>query len=367
MIQAPGKLFIAGEYAVVEPGGSAVLVAVDRYVSVRVAPAQQRGTVRSAHYGPQPLRWERDEHAGVVPEPRRRPLDHVLSAIRTVEALVADLGIVPRWHSLDITSELDDTDGRKYGLGSSAAVTVAVVRALDQFYGLGLTALEQFKVALLATVEVADAASGGDVAASTFGGWLAYHSPDRAAAAALRQREGVLAAMRAPWPLLQVTPLPAPSGLDLIVGWTGAAASTTSLVADVRDRRKAQDLRYEAFLAGSRRRVQDLITGLQQGDSAAVLAAVRAARNLLIGLGAGLGIEIETPALAHLVTSAERIGAAGKPSGAGGGDCGIVLAPRGSDLEPMLRDWERSGVRRLPLAAAPMHERRGGAVRMIER
>ncbi|MGC0142573.1 phosphomevalonate kinase [Pseudactinotalea sp. Z1732] len=353
MIHAPGKLFIAGEYAVVEPGGSAVLVAVDRYVSVRVAPAQRHGTVRSAHYGPQPLRWERDERARVVPEPRHRPLDHVLSAVRTVEALVADLGIEPRWHSLDITSELDDADGRKYGLGSSAAVTVAVVRALDQFYGLGLTAFEQFKVALLATVEVAPSASGGDVAASTFGGWLAYHSPDRAVVAALRHRVGVLAAMRASWPLLQVTPLPAPSGLDLIVGWTGAAASTTSLVAEVRERGRSQDVRYETFLAGSRARVQDLITGLQQHDSAAVLAAVREARNLLIGLGAGLGIEIETPALAHLVTSAERIGAAGKASGAGGGDCGIVLAPCGSDLEPMLRDWERSGVRRLPLAAAP--------------
>ena len=34
---APGKLFIVGEYAVLEPGHPAILVAVDRLVSVTVS------------------------------------------------------------------------------------------------------------------------------------------------------------------------------------------------------------------------------------------------------------------------------------------------------------------------------------------
>ena len=33
-VRAPGKLYIAGEYAVVEPGFPAVLIAVDRYVTL---------------------------------------------------------------------------------------------------------------------------------------------------------------------------------------------------------------------------------------------------------------------------------------------------------------------------------------------
>ena len=37
--RAPGKLFVAGEYAVVEPGGSAIAVAVDRFVTVRATDA----------------------------------------------------------------------------------------------------------------------------------------------------------------------------------------------------------------------------------------------------------------------------------------------------------------------------------------
>ena len=34
--RAPGKLFIAGEYAVVEPGQPAVLIAVDRCITVQL-------------------------------------------------------------------------------------------------------------------------------------------------------------------------------------------------------------------------------------------------------------------------------------------------------------------------------------------
>ncbi|HLS15760.1 MAG TPA: phosphomevalonate kinase [Beutenbergiaceae bacterium] len=353
MNPAPGKLFIAGEYAVVEPGGRAVLVAIDRYVTVRVSPSEHRGMVRSAHFGREPLHWLRDDRGVVVPEDGRRPLDYVFSAIRTIEALVADLGIEPQWYTLDISSDLDDGDGRKYGLGSSAAVTVGVVGALNEFYGLRLTGLEQFKAALLAAIDVAPSSSGGDIAASTFGGWLAYQSPDRTAATALRDRDGTLAAIRRPWPLLEISPLPTPTGLDLIVGWTGAAASTTALVDDVRARRDIANPSYARFLAESRTRVDELVAGLREANPALVLGAVRATRELLAGLGTTLGIPIETPALTTLARSAEQIGAAGKPSGAGGGDCGIVLAVRGADLDPMLREWERAGLRPLSLAVAP--------------
>ncbi|WP_163544701.1 phosphomevalonate kinase [Occultella kanbiaonis] len=359
--RAPGKLFIAGEYAVVEPGGDAVVVAVDRHVHVHLDPAE-RGRVDSDQPGWAPLAWSRNA-AGVVADDDRA-LDHVLSAIRTVEEFVIGLGIDPRNHSLRISSDLDDADGRKYGLGSSGAVTVATIRALDEFYGLRLSPLEQFRLALLAIIEVAPTSSGGDVAASSFGGWISYRSPDRAALAELRARDGVLAAFRAPWAPLAITPLPSPDPLELVVGWTGAAASTAQLVDDVQAAVGAGTsagpaLPYERFLTESRARVADLTAGLADGDPERVLVAVRAARRLLVALGTGLGVEIETPALTRLCDEAEAIGAAAKSSGAGGGDCGVVLAPSGTDLTPMLEGWQRAGVRRLTLAVARPEPRVG--------
>ena len=155
------------------------------------------------------------------------------------------------------------------------------------------------------------------------------------------------AALRAPWPGLEITPLPAPAGLDLVVGWTGEAASTPLLVADVRARRGRPS--YERFRTESDRVVGGLTTGLAGGDPAAVLTAVRAARRLLADLGRTLGVAIETPALARLCAAAETVGAAAKSSGAGGGDCGIALVPDGTDLDPMLAAWAEAGIDRLPL------------------
>lgn len=38
---APGKLYIAGEYAVVEPGHPAIIVAIDQFISVSIGPAKK--------------------------------------------------------------------------------------------------------------------------------------------------------------------------------------------------------------------------------------------------------------------------------------------------------------------------------------
>ncbi|MCL1871906.1 MAG: hypothetical protein FWF90_16040 [Promicromonosporaceae bacterium] len=48
--RAPGKLFVAGEFAVVEPGQPAVLMAVDRHLTVSLTEADGAGTVRSPRF-----------------------------------------------------------------------------------------------------------------------------------------------------------------------------------------------------------------------------------------------------------------------------------------------------------------------------
>ena len=40
--KAPGKLFIAGEYAVVEPGHTGILVAVDKFITVILEKATKK-------------------------------------------------------------------------------------------------------------------------------------------------------------------------------------------------------------------------------------------------------------------------------------------------------------------------------------
>lgn len=328
--RAPGKLFIVGEYAVVEAGEPAVLVAVDRYLRLKLTERKQA--------------WPAATSA------------HVRAAIQIVNELRIARGLNERQFEIEIVSELDAADGRKFGLGSSAAVTVATIEALARLYELNLSQVERFKLALLATITITPRASGGDLAASTFGGWIRYTSPDRAALRAQHGRQGILSALESDaWSTLSVLPLPAPVELELLVGWTGSPASTEKLVESaVRTSTTTQDpQRNETFLAESRACVDmfaDTLLSRSLGTSDRnVSNAVREARTLLQQLSEDRNVTIETPALRELCTIAEQHGAAAKPSGAGGGDCGIAFATPTSESTSILREWKQRGIVHLDL------------------
>ena len=361
---APGKLYIAGEYAVVEPGHQAVLVAVDRFITVRIAEAEDGGSadptghISSTLYEAQSLTWYRRPEDGVVMVDKQFD-DYVVSAIRMVEQMVREAGGPLRYFDLDVSSELDDGSGRKLGLGSSSAVTVATVRAVARFYGLVLDDMAVYKLALLATDAVQPIGSGGDIAASSFTGWVAYTSPDRAW---LHQVSGAPGTGNSPggsaglselvrmdWPLLSIRRLPAP-GLRLSVGWTGSPASTPRLVADVQAHaRGAQDAAYTAFLRESEACLSALTLALREDDAQETGLRIQEGRRLLSGLSRTSGITIETSQLRRLVEIAQEHGAVAKSSGAGGGDCGIALCPPGTDVAAMHAAWESAGIQPLDL------------------
>lgn len=324
---APGKLFIAGEYAVVEAGEPAVLVAVNRGIRARL---EELPAARPAESSP-----------------------HVREACRVVEQLRASRGLPATHYTLQIESDLEDQRGQKYGLGSSAAVTVAVVAALDALYGLELTTFQRFQLALLATLEISPKSSGGDLAVSSHAGWIRYVSPDRDAILAYARQHGISASLEDPnWQRCEITQLPAPDGLRLLVGWTGSPASTVQLVGEVHEGRESAEREHEAFVRRSRHLVQALVTGLENGG-AGVPPVIRELRALLQDLGRTSRTEIETPMLRVLCEIAEQHGAAAKPSGAGGGDCGIVLAGSDCDTEAILREWKSHGIIDLDLTVQP--------------
>ena len=349
--RAPGKLYIAGEYAVVEPGHRAVLVAVDRFITVRITPCSPAdgyaGTISSRLYANGSRPWRRRPQDGQA-EAVGGEDDYIISAIRFVEALVAEVGGQLRSFDLDISSELDEADGRKLGLGSSAAVTVATVRAVATFYGLAADDLTVYKLAMLASDTVQPIGSGGDIAASAMTGWVAYTSPDRSWLRRARQRVGaggVSDLVEAGWPGLSVRRLPPPS-LRLQAGWTGAPASTPALVADVQAGSHGAD-DYAVFLRDSQDCLARLITAIEDDDTAQIMRQIARNRALLAGLSRIGGRTIETAELARLVEIALEHGAAAKSSGAGGGDCGIALCTPATDLVALRAAWETAGI--LPL------------------
>ncbi|PWK84424.1 phosphomevalonate kinase [Lentzea atacamensis] len=222
---APGKLFVAGEYAVLEPSSSAILAAVDREVTVSVTPADEDLVVISDLID-RPTSLSRTAN-GFPQAVRPRP---VVTAVEVVGELLAEWALPVPQVQLSIHNGLHD-HGVKFGLGSSGAVTVATIDALLIYCGVRLTTEERFRLALLASIRVDARTSGGDLAANTWGGWISYKAPDRSAVADLARRKGLTGALQASSPGFEVRQLPPPRDLAVVVGWTGRPASTSDILA----------------------------------------------------------------------------------------------------------------------------------------
>ncbi|MFD8572205.1 phosphomevalonate kinase [Streptomyces sp. NPDC059639] len=333
--RAPGKLFVVGEYAVVEPGTPSILVAVDREITVTVSEAAGGDTVISSDLGP------------------RTRSAHVVAAVETVGRLLAERGLPVPALDVSVSSRLHE-NGRKFGLGSSGAVTVASVAAVAAFCGLDLSHDQVFRLALLATARIDPKGSGGDLAASTWGGWIEYRAPDRAFVLELSCDHGVEEALRAPWPGFEVRRLPPPRGLALQVGWTGRPASTTSHVSALHRRTWWGSAAHRTFVETSTDIVRVAADALESGDGTGLLRQIRRARHELARLDEEAGLGIFTPELTALCDAAESVGGAAKPSGAGGGDCGIALldADASPDIAHVRERWAAAGVRPLPIRPA---------------
>lgn len=347
-VSTPGKLYIAGEYAVVEPGHPAVIVAVDQFITVKIESATKNGTIHSQQYSELPIRWTR-RNGELVLDHRENPFHYILEAIRLTEKYAAEKGQLLAFYDLKVTSELDNSNGRKYGLGSSGAVTVATVQALNLFYDLGLDSLTIFKISALAHLAVQGNGSCGDIAASAYGGWIAFSTFDHDWVQERQATWSLSHLLAEDWPMLTIKSLPTPKNLRLLIGWTGSPASTSDLVDQVHQSKEDQQKAYADFLAESKACVQTLIEAFEAEDVVTIKQMVLKNRALLATLSTLTGVVIETPALKELCQLAIKCGGAAKSSGAGGGDCGIVIADKRTGILPLMSAWEAANITPLPL------------------
>jgi phosphomevalonate kinase len=297
-LRAPGKVFLAGEYAVLERGRPALVVGIDRFLEAIVEPAQK---ISIAHRG---IVWD----GGPAPPELR----FAVRAVRLAKPLNP--------FRLTYENELAIA-GKKLGLGGSAAATVLAVRAARPDLGPS----ETLVLALAAHwIEQGGSGSGGDVAASTLGGVLRvtgripWRSAEEAMALPLEE-------------LLNTNPIDArqlsiPSDLRLLLAFTGEPADTRVLVRQVRALAAGNGPRWRVCEAAITQACEALSGALETGQREQALQAVRAGAAAMAQLGEAAGAPIVTEALAEACAIASAAGAAAKPSGAGGGDCAVVLA-----------------------------------------
>lgn len=323
--RAPGKLVLAGEYAVLH-GAAAIAVAVDVRAEVLVerhgGPASELVTGPG---GPAAFRWAGDAQphweAG-HPGPNGRPLEAVLATLAAAGHLprAADL---PACRIRISSAEFQREAGGsrvKLGLGSSAAVTVALLGAMLRLAG-GAPVERRALLGLAMDAHrrlQGGRGSGIDVATALFGGVVGRNDA--------------------------VQPLPWPRGLHLAALWTGSAASTPELLHRFELWQRHDPPAFAAQMERMRSVAAMALAAWQAGDVQRVLAAVTAYDQALGQLDQAAGIGIYANGHLRLRELCRELGLAYKPSGAGGGDFGIALGSSRALIDQLRARCEAEGI-----------------------
>lgn len=348
-VKTPGKLMVAGEFAVLEPNHHLITMAVNRFVYVTLKDSIDN-TLHLTDYHLNNIEWNYENGKIDVNSTDKR-MSFVKEALYISYTYLNEKGIYPSHCSISIKSELADESGIKYGLGSSAAVVTALITAI-----LSKNLPEQpekeliFKLASLTHVNVQGNGSGADIAASTYGGMVLYSSFQ--AEWLIEQYKNchtITELIEKEWTYLSIKRLNWPANFHIRIGWTGSPASTGSLVKQVLKLKINDQKHYSNFLNDSETAVQQIANGIDNQDFELLLNGVRKNRTALASLGKLANVDIETEKLFQLSQLAEQFNGAGKLSGAGGGDCGIAFVPTEELGNKLNHRWEKHNIKPLSL------------------
>lgn len=340
---------IAGEFAVLEPNHDLVVMAVDRFVYATLSESNQN-SLSLTTFDLNNLAWEYESNAVKIKTDDSR-VRFVEDAMTIVYTYLKENNITPTPFHLSVKSELDDVSGRKYGLGSSAAVVTSVVAAmLKKYLPESQSAALIFKLAAIAHVKTQGSGSGADVAASSYGGFLQYASFQATwLQKAYEDANTVIQLVEENWPYLSLNPIKIPDNVHVCIGWTGTPASTSKLITKIKQLNIDNPELYEAFLTDSERAVSTILKGVTGEDAYLIIEGIKENRHALATVGKKANAGVETPLLKKLCDLAEEHGGAGKPSGAGGGDCGIAFLPSKEQAEDLMNAWKQAGIQVLDL------------------
>jgi hydroxymethylglutaryl-CoA reductase len=221
----------------------------------------------------------------------------------------------------DMTIEVFPHIPRAMGLGGSSALAVAIIRAIDQAYKLGLKDGRINELAFACEKAAHGTPSGVDNTVATYGSPLYYQRRDEQ-------------------PLFSTLKLGQP--LELVIGMTGKESLTADTVARVRASWQQYPERYETIF--------DQIGHLTMSASDAVKSGQLNELGELMNLCHGYlnALQLSTPELEEMIHVARQNGAVGaKLTGGGGGGSMIALCPDRS--APVKAAIDAAGYRTLAL------------------
>ena len=330
-VQTCGKLYLAGEYAVLSPGYAALIKNIPIYMRAEIEAADS---------------YELDSDlfshkASLVPD-----ADYALiqETIQLMNDYLSLLQCPLHPFALTIRGKMEK-DGRKFGLGSSGSVVVLTIKAMAAFYQLKLSSELLFRLAAVVLLKRGDNGSMGDLACIAYGQLVYYRSFDRMA---IRQRlvgTNLLEILKHNWGY-EIKPIYPALSCDFLVGWTREPAISSDLVKQVKSSLN------EDFLTQTKLQVDGLKEAFLLADKTAVKSSLSTASQLLDRLSP----LIYTEKLQALREASQGLDCVAKSSGAGGGDCGFALSFATEDSQTLIQRWQEAGLELLYQERIGVHE-----------
>ena len=319
IVKTCGKLYWAGEYAILEPGQLALIKAIPIYMTAEIKASNNYRLYSDMFSYSVDLRP--DSSYALIQE-----------TVALVEEYLTAQGVELQPFSLEIRGKME-REGKKFGLGSSGSVVVLVIKAMLAFYERLADRELLFKLASAVLLKRGDNGSMGDIACIVSEDLVLYQSFDREKVADWLEKEDLQAVLARNWgfSIRSVEPV---LKFDFLVGWTKEVAVSSHMVKQIKDNMNS------SFLQASKETVANLVKALEVGQEETIIDLLEQASQLLEDLSS----EIYTPSLRQLKNASRDLKAVAKSSGAGGGDCGIALSFDQDSTTLLKKRWADLGI-----------------------
>lgn len=319
-VKTGGKLYVAGEYAILAPKQTALLAFIPIYMRANIQPSSTY-QLSSDMFDYSCDMASPDANYALIQE-----------AVAVMEEYVLACGQKLQPFSLAITGKLE-RDGLKLGIGSSGSVVVLTLKAMAALYQIDVSADLLFKLAAYVLLKRGDNGSMGDIACISYESLIAYTAFDREAVRRQIDSHSLQEVLASDWGY-SIRPVHSVLDIDFLVGWTRQPSISKDMI------KRVKGSIDEAFLTETNQQVLRLITALETGDKPAIKDSLEMVSTLLDQLSPA----IYNDSLRRLKTASSGLDCVAKSSGSGGGDCGIALSFDEKSSQTLTERWRKEGI-----------------------
>ena len=324
--KAPGKMILIGEYAVLY-GAEALVCAMDCFASVNlISSGHNQFEISSPSLSITNLPFKVLE-PGKIKFGNQADLD-AIDKLHFFRIVFEEVNKIVHFNHKDIrpahieigTEDFYSADGNyKYGFGSSAAMTVALLESLLTSAGLlGLYNTEDFFQLAFQIHRMAQGnlGSGIDIAASVYGNVLCYNFENKNEISVGRGQPVDC------WDELLAVPI-----------WAGHSTSTRQMVQRVITLRETSPKLFDQIMNALIRCSENGCRSYIRKDKFTFFESIREFNRILSDLGNKSKTPIVSEAHGKLIELLAGSDMVYKPSGAGGGDIGVVFCDSGNAVQ----------------------------------